>query len=154
MYIFVLLFFVSLIKHFVGVWQKKTCTEIRIWKKKNFLDIYESERSKRAPHIHVYFQVSEITFLYELYYYFKYCCFYFILFFINSFTIAERCSVHYWIRNFHVSNTRRERTPQKYLDFMSQKVVFCFNYQSNITCRKKRKSSFPISSLISMCKGI
>ena len=38
-----------------------------------------------------------------------------------------------------------------YLDFMSEKVTFCFNYQNNITCRKKRKKWF-ISSL--MCKGI
>ena len=70
------------------------------------------------------FKSQKVTFLYEL------------LLVIISFIIAESCSSGYHrIRNVHFYNTR-ERTPQKYLDVMLQKVIFCFNYQSNITCRK------------------
>ena len=75
-------------------------------------------------------------------------------FVINSFIIAESCSsAHHRIKKKkkkkkkHFSNTR-ERTPQKYFNFMLQKVIFCFTYNSNIACRKNLGfiSSFVLSA--------
>ena len=72
-------------------------------------------------------------------------------FVINSFIIAESCSsAHHRIKKNkkkHFSNTR-ERTPQKYFNFMLQKVIFCFTYNSNIACRKNLGfiSSFVLSA--------
>ena len=39
--------------------------------------------------------------------------------------IGEGCnSAYHRLRNVHVPNNTRERTPQKYLDFMLQRVIF------------------------------
>ena len=67
-----------------------------------------------------------MTFLYELLHLLLFLLSYRVL--INhSFTVAKnkkqnRCTVHHRIRNVHFDNR-----PQKYLDFMSHKVIFCFN---------------------------
>ena len=114
-------------KHYLLVCEKRN-----IALKLIFESIYNFRYMReRAPHKNVYFQVSEsdisiwtttspaISFLY--------------CFIINSFTIAERCSVHNRIRDVHFSN-KHELTPHKhdkYIVFMMQQGIFFLNYQSN-----------------------
>ena len=132
-------YFVSLINkiliRFVCMWQKIALNFVfEIFEKKKLCK-YLRERS---PHKRV-FQVSDITFLYELYmYYYCYFNFYKIIGFYHQFVDNSRsCSVHHPIRNVNFSNTN-ERL--RNIRFHVANVIFCFNQQININCKKKKVS--------------